>query len=150
MSVTGLNGVISNLRKAGANIEESIQKGVDNALQIAQADAKMNAPVKDGYLRENIFKKLVKQGVKIEGCVYGTVEYHVYVECGTGPTGNSTYPYKIKGYTLKYKADKWKVNIPNVGVRWIAGQEAQPHMYPAFLRLKDTLLDEIRKAGKIK
>ena len=145
-----LNTVIKNLKDAGANIEKNITKGFDNALQIAQSSAKYNAPEMDGYLRANIFKKIVKQGTKIEGCVYGTAEYHPYVELGTGPKGNGTYPYNIKGVSLNYKADKWRVNIPDVGVRWIAGQEAQPHMYPAFLILKDNLVDEIRKAGKIK
>lgn len=156
-NVKGLSNILSNLKKEGKNINECITIGMQNALLLGQKNAKMNAPVGDnGYLRENIHMHIKKENSKIEGCVYGTVEYHAYVECGTGPTGNGTYPYNIKGYTIHYKANKWKGKIPflenpetgDLGIRYIAGQEAQPHMYPAFLDVEKALVKEIKKASK--
>lgn len=156
-SVKGLNNVLNNLKKEGRNIEEDIYNGINNALILGQRDAKMNAPIgTTGELREKIFVHMQKQKNKIQGCLYGTSEHHPYVEFGTGPTGRGTYPYTIKGYTLNYKANKWKVKIPflanaetgDLGIRYIAGQVAQPHMYPAFLLLEKNLVNEIKKANR--
>lgn len=160
-SVKGLDTVLSNLKKEGANIEECIFKGIENALKIGQTDAKMNAPagnnegdVSKGHLRELIFTQTENNKGKIEGAVYGTAPHHPYVEFGTGPTGNGTYPYTIKGYSLHYKANKWKVKIPflvsekDSGIRYIAGQVAQPHMYPAMLLVEKNLISEIKKASR--
>lgn len=154
-SVKGLNNILKNLNKEGRNIEDDIYVGINNALILGQRDAKMNAPVgQTGELREKIFVHMQKQNKKIQGCLYGTAGHHPYVEFGTGPTGNGTYPYTIKGYSLKYKANKWKVKIPflvsenDSGIRYIAGQVAQPHMYPAFLLVENNLIKEIKKANR--
>lgn len=153
-NVKGLNNVLGNLKKEGKNIEEDIYTGISNALLLGQRDAKMNAPVKEGELREKIFMHMQKQGKKIQGCIYGTTEYHPYVEFGTGPTGRGTYPYTIKGYSLSYKADKWKVKIPflvsekDSGIRYVAGQVAQPHMYPAMMLVEKILTKEVQKASR--
>ena len=152
-SVKGLNTVLSNLKKEGANLEECVFKVIQKSLLIGQVDAKKNAPTKDGYLKNGIHVHMQKENTKIQGCLYGTAEYHPYVEFGTGPTGNGTYPYIIKGYTLHYKADKWKAKIPSLisetdsGIRYVAGQVAQPHMYPAMLIVEKNLVNEIRKAN---
>lgn len=155
-NVKGLRTVLANLKKEGANIEECVFNGIQKSLLIGQADAKRNAPSKESYLKNEIHIHMQKANTKIQGCVYGTAEYHPYVECGTGPTGNGTYPYTIKGYTLIYKANKWKVKIPflansetgDVGIRYIAGQVAQPHMYPAFLLVEKNLVNEVKKASR--
>ncbi len=157
-SVKGLNKILSNLKEEGKNINECIFAGVKNSLLLGQKEAKMNAPVSadGGYLRENIHINIDRRDTKIQGCIYGTAEYHAYVECGTGPVGRGTYPYKIKGYTIHYKANKWKGKVPflineetgDLGIRYIAGQEAQPHMYPAFLNVEKNLIKEIKKASK--
>ena len=156
-NVKGLGNVLNNLRKEGKNIEDDVYKGINNALILGQRDAKMNAPVgTTGELREKIFVKVQKQKNKIQGYLYGTAEHHPYLEFGTGPTGRGTYPYSIKGYSLHYKANKWKVKIPflanpstgDLGIRYIAGQKAQPHMYPAFLLVERNLVKEIQKANR--
>lgn len=156
-NVKGLNTVLSNLRKEGKNISECISSGIQNTLIKGQRDAKLNAPVGEtGSLREHIFVNVMENQNKINGVLYGTEEYHPYVEFGTGPTGNGTYPYKIKGYSLHYKANKWKVKIPflvnaetgDKGIRYIAGQVAQPHMYPAFLLVERNLVKEIKRASR--
>lgn len=153
-SVKGLSNILSNLKKEGANIENGIFYGISNSLKIGQVDAKMNAPVNNGELREKILVHMQKSTGKIQGCLYGTSEHHPYVEFGTGPTGNGTYPYSIKGYTLHYKADKWKAKIPflvsntDSGIRYVSGQKAQPHMYPAMLLVEKNLINEIRKASR--
>ena len=153
-SVIGLNTVLSNLKKEGANLEKGVFQGIQKSLLIGQVDAKKNAPTKDGKLKNGIHVHMQKENTKIQGCLYGTAEYHPYVEFGTGPTGNGTYPYTIKGYTLHYKANKWKVKIPflvsetDTGIRYIAGQVAQPHMYPAMLIVEKNLVNEIKKASR--
>lgn len=78
-----------------------------------------------------------------EAQVFTNLSYASYVEFGTGPRGNGTYPYSIKGYKPRYKAEKWKAKIPNVGVRWVSGQAAQPFLTPAYLHAKNT--DEVEQ-----
>lgn len=132
-NIKGLNEVLKKLKTTEEDIHNTIYDSMKKTMDIAKATAKMNAPVgQTGYLRENIFSKVDKSDSKITGQLYGNAEYNAYVEFGTGPKGRGTYPYKIKGYKLKYKGDKWKVKIPEIGVRWISGQKAQPHLGKAY------------------
>lgn len=146
--VTGLNDVLSGLSATKEELHNCIKRSVKESIDIAKTEVKNNTPVKNGYMREQIFSNVKEEGSKIVGYVYGMAEYNPYVEFGTGQKGRGKYPYKIKGFTLKYKADKWRVKIPDVGVRWIAGQEPQPHFGVAFENLEDNLLDILIKNTK--
>ena len=62
---------------------------------------------------------------------------------GTGKVGERTN--KNTDLNVSYKQDKWKVNIPDVGVRWIEGQPAQPYLYPALKNNEDKIIDNIKE-----
>ena len=81
------------------------------------------------------------------GIVLTNVEYAAYVEFGTGPKGNGTYPYELPG-GIHYKADKWRGKIPAVGWRMISGQKAQPYLYPALINNREAILESYRRAIK--
>lgn len=156
-SIEGLDKLFSTLNSLGGNIKKSGKKAVGQWAKSVQADAKYNAPVKTGDLRNSIKSDVKIDEDEIDGKVYTNKEESVYVEFGTGPTGRGTYKYTIKGFSLHYTATKWRVNIPGVGVRYIAGQVSQPFMTTAYLQEKNSkkglkvmtqsLQEDIRKLG---
>lgn len=139
IEIKGLDSAIKDLKKLGKSISIPIKSGITKVTKKCQKRAKLLCPVDKGVLRNSINTEIRAKAEEVEGEVGTNLEYAAYVEYGTGPTGNGTYPYTIKGISLNYKADKWKGNIPNVGIRWISGQKAQPYMYPAYAETKEEL-----------
>lgn len=141
----------------GGDIGKVGRKAVGQWAEVVKGNAKYNCPVKDGELRNSIHSYTKEAEDGISGKIYTNCDHAVPVEFGSGPTGRGTYPYAIKGYNPHYKADKWKVKIPNVGVRWIAGQVAQPFMSKAYFEEKNNhrgekrvikvFQEEVRKLG---
>lgn len=131
---------IDKLIKKFDDIEKiDLTQTIGRAAIIVQKKAKALCPVAEymgGTLKGSIFIDAQKKGKTYIGRIYTNMEYAPYVEFGTGKTGDGTYPYDIDK-TLVYKQDKWLVNIPNVGVRYTAGQVAQPFMYPAIIQSKE-------------
>ena len=139
IEIKGLDSAIKDLKKLGKTISIPIKSGITKATKKCQKRAKLLCPVDKGALRNSINTEIRAKAEGVAGEVGTNLEYAACVEYGTGPTGNGTYPYTIKGISLNYKADKWKGNIPNVGIRWISGQKAQPYMYPAYAETKEEL-----------
>lgn len=137
-SIEGLDELFATLNGLGGNIKKSGKKAVGQWAKSVQADAKYNAPSKTGDLRNSIKSNVKIDEDEIVGKAYTNKEHAAYVEFGTGPTGRGTYKYTIKGYSLHYTATKWRVNIPGVGVRYIAGQVSQPFMTTAYLQEKNS------------
>lgn len=141
----------------GGNVKESAKKAVGQWAEVVKSNAKYNCPSKEGTLRNSIHSYTRETDEGIEGKIYTNSDHAFPVEFGSGPTGRGTYPYIIKGYNPHYKANKWKVKIPDVGVRWIAGQAAQPFMSKAYFEERNNhrgekqvvkvIQEEIRKLG---
>lgn len=156
-SMEGLDELFANLNSLGGNIKKSGKKAVGQWAKSVQADAKYNASVKTGDLRNSIKANVKINEDEIIGKVHTNIEQAPYVEFGTGPTGRGTYKYAIKGFSPHYSATKWRVNIPGVGVRYIAGQVSQPFMTTAYLQEKNSkkglkvmtqsLQEDIKKLG---
>lgn len=156
-SIEGLDELFATLSNLGENIKKAGKKAVGQWAKSVQADAKYNAPSKTGDLRNSIKADVKIDEDEIVGKVYTNKEHASYVEFGTGPTGRGTYKYMIKGFSLNYTARKWRVKIPGVGVRYIAGQVSQPFMTTAYIeekntkkgitRLEQSLMEDIRKLG---
>ena len=145
----------------GGDIIEAGSKAVGQWAEVVKANAKMKCPGREHTnLRNSIHSYVRKTEEGINAKIYTNCEYAAPVEFGSGPKGRGTYPYSIKGYNPNYKADKWRVKIPDVGVRWISGQVAQPFMSTAYFEEKNNhrgekrairvMQDEIRKLGGIK
>lgn len=119
---------------------------------LVEAQAKLLCPVDKGDLRGSIHPEVKEVGKTIYGRVYTSKEYAPYVEFGTGPKGNGTYPYEIKGFTLKYRDTKWCYPSTdedgNSFFIWTKGQKAQPFMYPALESNKKYIQKKIDNAIK--
>lgn len=134
----GLDELLANLSGLGGNIKESSRKGLESGAKKIQGNARMLAPAVTGQLRRSIktSSEITEDSVKAK--VFTNSDHSFPVEFGSGPTGRGTYPYKIKGYNPHYNAKKWRVKIPKVGIRYIAGQVSQPYMSPAYLHAKNS------------
>ena len=126
------------------------------ATTVVHAQAKLLAPVNKepggGNLAGSIHMEVKEKTNKLYGRVFTNLIYAPFVEFGTGIAGNGTYPYKIKGLKLTYKNEKWLGYIPEVGWRYIAGQKAQPYMYPSLKQnekyIKQLFKDALHKQLK--
>lgn len=117
---------------------------------LVESQAKTLCPVNKGDLRGSIHPEVKEVGKTVYGRVYTSKECVLYVEFGTGPRGNGTYPYQIQGFTLKYRDTKWcypsKDKDGNQIFIWTKGQKAQPFMYPALESKKKYIQKKINNA----
>lgn len=143
-SVVGLDKLIKKLDRLGGNIEETLKLSMQKQGELVKGDAKDLAPVDIGDLRQSIYKKTTITKSKITSTIYTNSDHAAYVEFGTGKVGQNTPVVNKYPGQLAYKQDKWKVNIPGVGVRYIAGQPAQPYLYPALKNNEDKIIENIK------
>ena len=144
VEVKGLGALLAKLNSMGGNVDTAIEKGTRSAAGFIRDAAKMNCTADTGTLRASIHSQYQRDGSTHKGIVSTNCEYAPYVEFGTGPTGNGTYPYPVPG--LRYKADKWLGKIPDIGWRWVSGQVAQPYLYPALRDNKGEVLKRYEQA----
>lgn len=155
---------VKEIKRAIDKVEEKLVDGVSNelkasTLQIA-ADAKREAPVNMGTLRQSI----QTQGAKLTFSTFSTASYAPYVEFGTGgkvsiPAGyeNEASAYKNKGggsFADMLKAIKLWVKRKGIDAKAaypIAlsilrnGMRAQPFMIPSYEKEKPKLLRRLKK-----
>lgn len=144
--IKGLNELLAKLEKLGADSDEMMIKAISRPTKRVQKDAKLLCPVGDsGRLRNSIESKVTKDDKgNIIGLVFTNVEYAPYVEFGTGPVGAANMPQWAKELGVSYKQNKWLANIPDVGVRYVAGQAAQPFLYPAYKQSESQITQDVR------
>jgi len=145
-SVVGLESLLNKLNKLGGNVEETLYNSVAKQTKFVQGEAKELCPVDTTDLRESIKENTRKNKNEIVGTVHTNSDHNVYVEFGTGKAGERTNTNT--NVNVAYKQDKWKVNIPDVGPRWIEGQPAQPYLYPALKNNEDKILENIKSDVK--
>lgn len=119
---------------------------LEEALELAEiiaGDARELAPVGDtgGTLRNSIVSFVFVSENEIVAGAGTDLEYGKYVEFGTGPTGTEAGGHPLDNELgIVRKQGKWRVKIPDVGVRWTAGQSAQPFMYPAMKNNEELIM----------
>ena len=128
-----------------------LETAMNKATQLVHGQAKALSPVDTGGLAGSIHMQVKDTGKELQGRVYTNCEYSIYVEMGTGVKGNGTYPYKIEGFTPKYKDKGWAYYDEDKG-EWIytKGQKAQPYMYPALNMHKKTIKAIFKQGVKTK
>lgn len=131
MSINGVDSLMKKLNALGGNANKVLETSIAKQTKLIQGEAKDLCPVDSGDLQQRIYTDVKSHQSKVIGKVFTNVEYAAYVEFGTGKKGEESGGDKYPG-PLSYKQDKWLVNIPDVGPRWIEGQPAQPFMYPAL------------------
>lgn len=149
VKIKNIDRLLKRLNKVG-NID--LKPVIADCTLLVEAQAKLLCPVNNEDLRGTIHPEVKQKGKVVYGRVYTQKWYAPYVEFGTGPKGNGTYPYEIKGFTLKYRATKWcypfKDKDGNQIFIWTRGQEAQPYMYPALEMNKKRIQTKINSAIK--
>ncbi len=100
-------------------------------------------------LKGSIHPEVKENDKEVIGRIYTQKWYAAYVEFGTGPKGNGTYPYQIKGFSLKYRDTKWcYTKDEGKTFIWTRGQEAQSFMYAALEMNKKRIQNKINNAVK--
>lgn len=154
IEIHGLDQLFGKLDKIPGAMERAAVTGENKTLLAITADAKRNAPVDTGQLRDSIepygeAHKAKSDGVAISGAAGTNVEHGPYVELGTGPVGEETqvggkYPgplsYTQKGWT--YYDEKLQQFIHT------RGQPAQPYLYPAYQAHAGELPENIKQAAE--
>lgn len=141
-SVKGIETLLKKLNKLGGNVEETLYKSIQKQGELVKGEAKLLCPVDTGDLRKSIYKKTKREKGKIVATVSTNSDHAAYVEFGTGKVGERTN--KNTKVNVSYKQDKWLANIPDVGLRWIEGQAAQPYLYPALKNNEEKILENIK------
>ncbi|QLY78042.1 HK97-gp10 family putative phage morphogenesis protein [Clostridium intestinale] len=145
INVSGFDSILKKLDSLGVSFEDVIVDSVKKETKRVKDDARDLAPVDKEDLKKSITEKVEVTDEGVTGTVSTNSDHAAYVEFGTGKIGETTpVEDKYQG-ALSYKQDKWLVNIPDVGYRWIEGQMAQPYLYPALKNNKDKIVDNIKK-----
>lgn len=144
MSINGIDSLMKKLNALGGNVNKVLEISISKQTKLIQGEAKDLCPVDTGDLRKSIFTDVNVSSSKVTGKVFTNNEYAGYVEFGTGRVGETTPVADKYPGELAYKQDKWLANIPDVGLRYVAGQPAQPYMYPAIKNNEDKVLGNIK------
>lgn len=160
--IKGLDKVLKQLSKFGKEADKSILLLTrDNAKEIA-ADAKRNAPVNFGKLRQSIVSEQVREKDTLSYVVAANVEYAPYVEFGTGQ--KVSVPTEFQELALEFKGGRGGTKEQALqSIRdWLSkkgdpkdaekvfylimknGVKAQPFMYPAWVKGKTQYLKDLK------
>lgn len=142
MEIKGLNQVISDIRKFGAEVDKDIQAVTELVARNIEKDAKSNVVANLGKLGQSIQaekKNNYNWSISAGGIL---APYAPFVEFGTG--GLVEVPEELKEIAIKFKGK---------GIRLI-NLRARPYLYPALLRGRTEYLDKLKKVlekyGKVK
>ncbi|MFM2204476.1 MAG: Cellulophaga phage phi10:1 [Bacteroidota bacterium] len=136
MQIKGINTVIANIKRYGAEATKDIEGVTEQVARNIEKNAKVNAPANFGKLGQSI------QAVKIDNDTWkieagGVIApYAPFVEFGTG--GLVEVPTELKEMAIKFKGK----GIRKVNLR------ARPYLYPALLQGRVEYLDKLKKVLK--
>lgn len=130
MAVKGLKSTLNSLKKFGKEAEKSIEVITFAAAHDIELSAKQLAPVKDGFLRNQIHtKEVTPKNYKIIAGAF----YSAYMEFGTG--GLVNVPSELKDVAILFKGQ---------GIRQV-NIHPQPFMYPAWKKGQKSYLKDLKK-----
>lgn len=155
----GLKELTTYLAKVETELKDP--KWLFEATEHVTDEAKRRARVHTGELASSIYNEVRRTEDGMEGVVYTDNEHARYVEFGTGPKGNGTYPY-LSG--IEYKPTPWsveKTKAPGLAdyavqeITWngeerykLYGQVAKPFMYPALKENEEKVIEIANKGIK--
>lgn len=149
MSVQNVDKLLRKLKRLDIDVNDTLAPIMVRQAEFIQGEAKDLCPVRDGQLRNSIRTTTRKSKYKVTALVHTNTEYAAYVEFGTGKVGETTPVADKYPGPLAYKQTKWKAKIPDVGWRYVAGQRAQPFLYPALKnneeKVRDNIASELKK-----
>lgn len=128
LEIRGLNQAIRELNEIGVDISDQIDAITQSNAQEIEANAKANAPVDKGFLRNQISTE--KRGDALYGVV-ANAPYSAYMEFGTG--GEVEVPDELREIAEQFRGN---------GVRTI-NIAPRPFLYPAFVRGRQQYLKDM-------
>lgn len=152
-----MEGIEELLRKFDdiSRIEPQLYQMMDQCGVFIRDDARLRVPVDIGDLRKSIQHTTREMDGGIETVVHTNSDHAAFVEFGTGPVGAANHQGIAPDIQPVYAREKWRGVIPflksetDSGIRFIAGQPAQPYLFPALKeneqQLKEYLADGIRE-----
>ncbi len=129
------------------NIEKiTLEQSMEKACKYVQDEARKRVPVDTSELQKSINHKVTATPKQALGVVYTNNEYAVYVEFGTGPTGQSHHDGISPEVNVRYSPDGWRYFDENTQ-QWVytKGQKAQPYLYPAIHYNHDKIISFLSK-----
>lgn len=149
MSVQNIEKLLKKLKRMDMDVNGTLAPIMARQAKFIQGEAKDLCPVRDGQLRNSIRTTTRKSKYKVTALVHTNTEYAAYVEFGTGKVGETTPVANKYPGPLSYRQTKWLGKIHDVGWRYIAGQAAQPFLYPALKnneeKVRDNIANELKK-----
>lgn len=149
MSVQNVDKLLKKLKRMDMDVNDTLMPIMARQAKFVQGEAKDLCPVDQGQLRNSIRTITRKSKYKVTALVHTNTEYAAYVEFGTGKVGETTPVANKYPGPLSYKQTKWKTRIPDVGWRYVAGQPAQPFLYPALKnnesKVRDNIANELKE-----
>ncbi|MTP01202.1 hypothetical protein GMB41_07435 [Turicibacter sanguinis] len=143
MSVQNVDKLLKKLKRMDMDVNDTLMPIMARQAKFVQGTAKDLCPVDLGQLRNSIRTTPRKSKYKVTALVHTNTEYAAYVEFGTGKVGETTPVANKYPGPLSYKQTKWRARIPDVGWRYVAGQSAQPFLYPALKNNESKVRDNI-------
>lgn len=137
IEITGVAELNAKFEKLKSDLEPAVMLGVNRGLALIESRAVNRCPVDTGHLQGSIKTKPAEaqESGAVSGLVFTPTEYAIYVECGTGYRGATSWPYKATSFVPKYKGG-WP------------GQVAQPYMIPSMLESKADVVRMVAQAVK--
>ena len=83
VEIKGLDSLMHKLDRMGGNVLDALEKATKQTSLAAQADARDNAPVDTGNLKQSISTEHERSTEAATSTVYTNVEYGLYQEMGT-------------------------------------------------------------------
>lgn len=131
------------------NLDKELEMRIRFRSEILAGDARTACPVMMGNLRNSIEGFVESDKDEITGGAVTNNEYATYVEFGTGPTGTKTGGHPLDSELgVVRKSQPWFAYIPDVGYRYVHGQNANPYMYTAMKQNEKDIIDEFGEALK--
>lgn len=127
-----------------------IRKGDEGDYPFVVRETKSGTLWSDEPIRSNFFHGLTKRGKVISGTFGNRSGHAMYVEWGTGPIGreniqNISRAMRERRGLPKYRSTGWKYYNPIVDhVIATRGMPPRPFVYPAFLRLRSSFVNDCK------
>ena len=93
VEIKGLDSLMHKLDRMGGNVLDALEKATKQTSLAAQADARYNAPVDTGNLKQSISTEHERSTEAATSTVYTNVEYALYQEMGT--VNMAAHPYMM-------------------------------------------------------
>ena len=93
VEIKGLDSLMHKLDRMGGNVLDALEKATKQTSLAAQADARDNAPVDTGNLKQSISTEHERSIEAATSTVHTNVEYALYQEMGT--VNMAAHPYMM-------------------------------------------------------